>query len=38
MHRHVKLLAIIGVIAILGFIAGRYVMITQVAHYDATHP
>jgi hypothetical protein len=38
MHRHVKLLAIACVLVVIGFVAGRYVMINQVAHYDGDHP
>jgi hypothetical protein len=38
MHRHVKIAAIIAIVAVFGFIAGRYVMISQDARYDADHP
>lgn len=38
MHRHVKLFAIACILVAIGFVAGRYIMITNVAQYDATHP
>lgn len=38
MHRHVKLFAIACVLVAVAFVAGRYVMWNQAAHYDATHP
>ena len=38
MHRHVKLIAIACMLVVIGFVAGRYIMINRAAQYDADHP
>ncbi len=38
MHRHVRIFAIICILVAIGFVIGRYTMITNVAHYDGDHP
>jgi|UPI00031C286A hypothetical protein len=38
MHRHVKILTVACILIAIGFVAGRYIMYTDVAHYDGDHP
>lgn len=38
MHRHVKIFTVACILIAIGFVAGRYVMYTNVAHYDGDHP
>jgi hypothetical protein len=38
MHRHIKVLAIACVLVVLGFVAGRYIMINEAAQYEGDHP
>lgn len=38
MHRHVKLFALACLLVAAVFVTSRYVMIEDVAQYDASHP
>ena len=38
MHRHVKIFAAVCILVAIGFVVGRYTMISDVAQYDGDHP